>query len=77
VNEGNWNEPQGLIPQSARACKEAISGLIEAGIDWQMVGICVDDRPADLLMEIGHMDHEVRKAIEAGLDPLSPTSLQL
>ena len=59
------------------ACKEAISGLIEAGIDWQMVGICVDDRPADLLMEIGHMDHEVRKAIEAGLDPLSPTSLQL
>ncbi len=51
-------------------CKEAISGLIEASIDWQMVGICVDDRPAELLLKVGHMDHEVREAIKAGLDPL-------
>ena len=59
-----------FLELKASTCKEAISGLIEAGIDWQMVGICVDDRPAELLVKIGHMDHEVREAIRAGLDPL-------
>ena len=59
-----------FLELKASVCKEAISGLVEAGIDWQMVGICVDDRPAELLAKIGHMDHEVREAIKAGLDPL-------
>jgi len=59
-----------FLELKASTCKGAISGLIEADIDWQMVGLCVDDRPAELLLKIGHMDHEVREAIRAGLDPL-------
>ena len=73
---GNVHQALDLLQRGAflelkpSICKEAISGLIEAGIDWQMVGMCVDDRPAELLLKIGHMDHEVRETIRAGLDPL-------
>lgn len=54
------------LPNGLKALEE----LVEAGIDWQMVGLCIDDRPADEIEEKGHMDHAVRKAMEAGLDPL-------
>jgi len=73
---GNVHQALDLLQRGAflelkpSICKEAISGLIEAGIDWQMVGMCVDDRPAELLLKVGHMDREVRQAIRAGLDPL-------
>lgn len=59
----------------ARDSREAIRGLIEAGIDWQMVGICVDDRPAELTCKIGLLDYEMRIAIEAGLDPVTTYQL--
>ena len=35
--------------------------------DWRLVGLAIDDRPADELLEIGSMDHEVRRAIELGV----------
>ncbi len=59
----------------ARDSRDAIRGLVEAGIDWQMVGICVDDRPAELTRKIGLLDYEMKIAIEEGLDPV--TAFQL
>jgi adenine deaminase len=38
--------------------------------DWRNIGIAVDDRPADELLETGSIDHEVRRAIELGVPPL-------
>jgi adenine deaminase len=37
--------------------------------DWRNIGIAVDDRPADELLEMGSIDHEVRRAIELGVPP--------
>ena len=64
-----------FLEVKARDSREAIRGLIEAGIDWQMVGICVDDRPAELTRKIGLLDYEMRIAIEAGLDPVTTYQL--
>ena len=35
-----------------------------------MIGLCIDDRPADMIAELGHMDHAVKTAIEVGVEPL-------
>jgi adenine deaminase len=35
--------------------------------DWSRVGLAVDDRPVDELLELGSMDHEVRRMIELGV----------
>jgi adenine deaminase len=53
----------------------ALEKLVELEVDWQMVGLCVDDRPADEIESMGHMDHAVRTAIEAGLEPLTAYQL--
>ena len=59
----------------ARDSRDAIRGLVEAGIDWQMVGICVDDRPAELTRKIGLLDYEMKIAMEEGLDPVTTYQL--
>jgi adenine deaminase len=59
----------------ARESRDAIRGLVEEGIDWQMVGICVDDRPAELTRKIGLLDYEMRIAMEEGLDPVTTYQL--
>ena len=56
-----------LKPRDAR---QAIRELVAAGIDWQMVGMCVDDRPAERISQLGHLDYELRICIEEGLDPI-------
>jgi len=55
----------------ARDSRDALRGLVEAGIDWQMVGICVDDRPAELTRKIGLLDYEMKIAMEEGVDPVT------
>jgi len=37
---------------------------------WRQVGLAVDDRPADELLEMGSLDHEIRRLIEYGVPPL-------
>jgi len=59
----------------ARDSRDALRGLVEAGIDWQMVGICVDDRPAELTRKIGLLDYEMKIAMEEGLDPVTTYQL--
>jgi adenine deaminase len=58
-----------------RDSRQAIRDLVPMGIDWQMIGICVDDRPAERISQIGHLDYELRICIEEGLDPV--TAIQL
>jgi len=58
-----------------RDSRQAIRDLVAAGIDWQMVGMCVDDRPAETISRLGHLDYELRICIEEGLDPV--TAIQL
>lgn len=58
-----------------RDSRPAIRELVAAGIDWQMVGMCVDDRPAEMISRLGHLDYELRICIEEGLDPV--TAIQL
>lgn len=59
----------------ARDSRDAIRGLVEEDIDWQMVGLCVDDRPAELTRRIGLLDYEMRIAMEEGLDPITTYQL--
>ncbi|HIH88380.1 TPA: adenine deaminase [Candidatus Bathyarchaeota archaeon] len=61
-----------LKPRDAR---QAIRELVAAGVDWQMVGMCVDDRPAERISQLGHLDYELRICIEEGLNPV--TAIQL
>ncbi len=58
-----------------RDSRQAIRELVAMGIDWQMVGMCVDDRPAERISQLGHLDYELRICIEEGLDPV--TAIQL
>jgi adenine deaminase len=58
-----------------RDSRQAIRELVAAGIDWQMIGMCVDDRPAEEISQIGHLDYELRICIEEGLDPISAIQL--
>ncbi|HHW17462.1 MAG TPA: adenine deaminase [Firmicutes bacterium] len=44
--------------------------LLESQIDWSRVGLAVDDRPAERLLEIGGLDNEVRSAIKLGVPPI-------
>jgi len=39
--------------------------------DWRNVGLAVDDRTAAELIDRGSMDHEVRRAIELGVPPIT------
>ena len=61
-----------LKPRDSRL---AIHELVATDIDWQMVGMCVDDRPAERISQLGHLDFELRICIEEGLDPI--TAIQL
>ncbi len=58
-----------------RDSRQAIHELVVTDIDWQMVGMCVDDRPAERISQLGHLDYELRICIEEGLDPV--TAIQL
>ncbi len=58
-----------------RDSRQAIRDLVSKRIDWQMVGMCVDDRPAERISQIGLLDYELRICIEEGLDPV--TAIQL
>lgn len=39
-------------------------------IDWTQVGLAVDDRPAERLLQVGGLDNEVRAAIKLGVPPV-------
>lgn len=50
---------------------DTIKTLLNSKIDWSRVGLAVDDRPAERILEIGALDNEVRSAIRLGVPPIT------
>lgn len=58
-----------IQPDRAR---DIIAMLLKQGFrNWHRIGICVDDRRVDTILDIGVIDHEVRVAIEMGIDVMT------
>jgi len=55
--------------------KETIKAVTEARLDPRHVCLATDDREADSIVTIGHMDNAIRRAIEEGVDPI--TAIQM
>ncbi len=53
-----------------RNVAELVKVITEDGVDSRHCLICTDDVQPETLVTLGHMNHAVRVAIEAGLDPL-------
>lgn len=41
--------------------------LLSSQVDWSRIGLAVDDRAVEKLLEIGGLDHEVRESIRLGI----------
>ncbi|MGB3903565.1 MAG: adenine deaminase [Anaerolineae bacterium] len=50
--------------------KETIRAITETGIDSRHAMIVTDDTHPDTLINVGHMNHVVKRAIEEGLEPV-------
>lgn len=61
---------------SERNLDEIVKGIIDAGLeDLSSFMFCTDDKhPADIVRE-GHIDYNVRRAIELGMDPVRAIQL--
>lgn len=55
--------------------KETIKAVTEHNIDSRFITLVSDDTHPDTLIEDGHMDHIVRRAIEEGVNPI--TAIQM
>ena len=55
--------------------KETIKAITENKLDSRHVCLATDDREANSIVYIGHMDNAVRRAIEEGVDPI--TAIQM
>lgn len=55
---------------SERNLKELIGLITEEGIDSRFLSFCTDDKHANDIRSEGHIDYNVRRAIELGVDPL-------
>ena len=51
--------------------KETIRCVTENNLDTRFVTLVSDDRHANTLIELGHMDHIVKRAIEEGVNPIN------
>lgn len=51
--------------------KETIRCITEHNLDTRFVNLVSDDRHANTLIEYGHMDHIVKRAIEEGVNPIN------
>ena len=50
--------------------KETIRAISDTGVDSRHAMIVTDDTHPDTLINVGHMNHVVRRAIEEGLEPV-------
>ena len=53
-----------------RVMPEVIRAITENKISARHASFCVDDMEARDAFETGHMDHQIRSAVAAGLDPI-------
>ncbi len=54
---------------------DCIKAVTEAGLPTRRVCLCSDDTDTSTLMRLGHMDHILRCAIKAGIDPVTAISM--
>jgi len=54
---------------SERNLKELIKVVTEDGVDSRFLSFCTDDKHANDIRREGHIDYNVRQAIELGVDP--------
>ncbi len=59
-----------FVQLRASALEKSVPMLKETGVDQRLVGMAVDDRHAADLERLGHLDYDLRKGIEYGLDPV-------
>lgn len=53
-----------------RVLPEAIKAITETGISSRHATFCIDDMEARDAYDLGHIDHQVRTVIEAGMSPV-------
>jgi len=59
----------------AKDLREVIKCITEEGCSSRNAVLVTDDRDAETLTTLGHVDHLVRRAIEEGVDPLSAVQM--
>jgi adenine deaminase len=50
--------------------KETIRAIIETGVDSRHAMVITDDTHPDTLINVGHLNHVVRRAIQEGMEPV-------
>ncbi len=55
--------------------KETIRAITETGLDSRHAMMVTDDTHPDTLINVGHMNHVVRRAVEEGLDPITAVQM--
>ncbi|HEM61218.1 MAG TPA: adenine deaminase, partial [Chloroflexi bacterium] len=55
--------------------KETIRAITETGVDSRHAMLITDDTHPDTLVNVGHMNHLVRRAIEEGLNPIEAVQM--
>lgn len=53
-----------------RNLDELITGVLEQGIDCENILFCTDDKHVNEIKEEGHINYNVSRAIELGMDPM-------
>lgn len=62
---------RGVFVQLRASMLEQVAPMLrEKAIDRRLIGMAVDDRHAADLEKLGHLDYDLRKGIEYGLDPV-------
>ena len=60
---------------AARNVEAIVKGIVENGISTEGFCFCTDDKHIQDILQEGHIDHNVRKSIRLGLDPM--TAIQM
>lgn len=54
---------------AAHNLDDIVSGIVRTGIDTEHFSFCTDDKHIEDILREGHINYNVRRAIELGLDP--------
>lgn len=54
---------------AAHNLDDIVSGIVRTGIDTEHFSFCTDDKHIEDIMREGHINYNVRRAVELGLDP--------
>ena len=55
---------------AARNLEEIVKGLLDSGLPEENFSFCTDDKHIEDILEEGHIDYNVRRAIALGMDPV-------